>query len=252
MKKYILPLVFGAVLSVQSAHANDWDFHANFGLTTITLPLYAGGNSMGTAFLPQVDVQYGPFILHTFQGAGLLLPLESTRTLVVNPAIRWRTTRNLSGDQRDTWEFIQEMRPVASFNTILNFDPVLFSVRLAEGIASDNRGSTANFGITFRDYVAQNLHLTVIGTAVYGFREYMQTYFGINQWQSDRYGFDVHTPSAGWRSVGITVMTKYHMTDTWSLTFMGEYQRLIDVAANSEITRDRNQFMVGTGMVRRF
>ncbi|MCL2369061.1 MAG: MipA/OmpV family protein [Alphaproteobacteria bacterium] len=249
MKKYIV----GALAFFYAAPVvADWDFHANLGLTTITLPLYAGDNNIGTAFLPQVDVQYGPFVLHTFQGAGLLLPLESSRTLIVNPAVRWRTTRNLSGDQRDTWEFIQEMRPVVSFNTILNFDPILLSVRVAEGVISDNRGATVNFGITYRNYITERLHLTLIATAIYGMREYMQTYFGITQHQSNVYGFDVHNPNAGWRSVGLTAMTKYHMTDNWSWTMMGELSRLVDAAANSTIVREKNQFMVGTGVVRRF
>lgn len=238
-------LLFGA------AAAADFEWRASVGAMGLVAPRYAGSDSYEPYYLPMVNLEYGPFFMSTMQGAGVFIPVSESRTLIFAPAIRWRIRRDL-GESWGTAEYIKNIRPTATLNTILRFEPIILNFRITEGLIDDNKGAMFNLGVTWRDSITESLHLTLYSTAIYGSRQYNQTYFGITEHENAMFGYDVYMPSAGMKSFDTGAVVQYLLTEKISIDFMFEYLRLVGPAAKSPITRDRNQLLFGFGATYRF
>ena len=231
--------------------ANDWNFKASAGAMVFYVPRYEGSDKYQSLYMPEINLEYGPIFASISQGAGIYIPVNESRSLIFAPAIRWRVKRNL-GDARDAIEYIGDVRPTATLNTILKLDTFMFNFRMTEGLAQSNPGASFNLGITWQDYVTERINLTLYTTAIYGDKRYNQTYFGITPAESERFGFAVHDASAGLKSFDVGGLLKYLITERISIDFMLEYMRLVGPAAKSTITRDKNQLLFGIGATYRF
>jgi outer membrane protein len=238
-------LVFGG-----AAYA-DFEWQASVGAMGFIAPRYMGSDRYEPYYLPMVNLEYGPFFASVKQGVGAFVPVNEQRSLIFAPAIRWRVKRNLDGFSGAA-DYIKHVRPTATLNTILRLEPVLFNFRMTEGLVDDNKGSSFNLGITWRDYVASSLHLTLYTTAIYASRQYNQAYFGITEYERMLYGYDLYSPSAGLKSLDVGGLLKYFITESTSIDFAFEFLRLTGPAAKSPITYDRNQVLFGIGATYRF
>ena len=251
--KNIKAIIFIAAALFCGTAAADFEWRASVGAMGFVAPKYMGSNSFEPYYLPMIDVEYGPFFLNTIQGVGAFLPVNESRSLIFAPAVRWRAKRNL-GEAMDTVEWIKNVRPTATLNTILRFEPVLFNFRITEGLANDNKGSSYNLGVTWRDDISRSVHLTLYATAIYGSRQYNRTYFGITESENMRYGYvyDLYRPGAGLKSLDFGGLARYFITEKASIDFAFEYMRLVGAAAKSPITHDKNQLLFGVGATYRF
>ena len=260
MKLKELILMFASIAFVTSAsfanpddpHAEtepvkeDWEFKASVGAMGYWVPKYEGSNIYQDLYMPEADVQYGPLFASISQGAGVYLPVNESRTVIFAPAIRWRVMRNL-GEPRDVIQYIKDVRPTVTLNSILKFDPFILNFRMTDGLINDNKGASFNLGATYKDDITERINLTIYTTAIYGNRAYNQTYFGITPEESQQFGFDVHYSSAGLKSLDIGSILKYKITAHVSIDFATEYLRLVGPAARSSITLSKDQFLFGIG-----
>jgi outer membrane scaffolding protein for murein synthesis (MipA/OmpV family) len=230
---------------------DDFKLEASAGAMLYLVPKYEGSNVYQYLYMPEADLQYGPLFASVSQGAGVYLPVNESRTFIFAPAIRWRVKRNL-GDPRDPIEYIMDIRPTVTLNTILKFDPWIFNFRMTDGLIGDNKGSSYNLGITWKDDISEKVNLTIYATAIYGSKTFNQTYFGITKTESARFGYEVYNPSSGLKSLDIGWILKYLITEKTSIDFAFEYLRLVGPAAKSTITRDKNQLLFGIGATYRF
>ncbi len=241
-----------AIAIATTAHADDFEWKKmSFGAMGFNAPKYEGSSQYEPYYLPAIDLQYGPFFASVMQGAGVYLPMNESRSFIIAPAIRWRVKRNL-GDPWGTIKFIENIRPTATVNTIYKLDTWSFNFRMTDGLDDSNRGAMFNLGISWQDDISDKINMTVYATAMYGDRDYNQTYFGITPDQSAQYGYDVYDAPAGLKSLDMGGLIKYFITDAVSIDLAWEFMRLVGPAAASPITESKNQILFGIGATYNF
>lgn len=85
--------------------------------------------------------------------------------------------------------------------------------------------------------------------------DYMSTYFGVSAAEaaaSPGGPMAAYNASAGFESVGAVARISYALTERTFVHVQGEWERLVDDAANSPIVSDENQFSIGIGLTRKF
>ena len=247
--------MFGEVSRKDVESASIWDefeFKGAIGVAAWNTPLYIGGQDRLTFFFPEFDFSYGPFFASWMQGLGAFIPVNENRTILFAPAVRWRLARNLTGVPLGTVGFMEMMRPVATLNSIILVDSFIFNFRMSEGMMADNRGANYNLGAAWRGKLTDKTNIDFYTTLIYGDRRYNTVYFGVSPVEHMRYGFDMHNVGAGFQSVDFGTKIKHFITDTIAMDFMFEYMRLIDVAARSPTTINRNQIIFSVGATYNF
>jgi outer membrane scaffolding protein for murein synthesis (MipA/OmpV family) len=85
--------------------------------------------------------------------------------------------------------------------------------------------------------------------------QYAQTYFGVTPAGAAVTGLDPFDAEGGLKDVGLSFGWAYAVTDTWSVTGVSSYRRLLSDAADSPLVDrigDANQFTMGIGIGRSF
>ena len=231
---------------VSIASPDDFKLKASVGAMVFATPKYEGSDIYQPLYMPEIDLQYGPFFTSVSQGAGIYIPVNESRSLIFAPALRWRVKRNL-GEPRDAIEYIGDVRPTVTLNTILKLDPIMFNFRMTDGLSDSNKGASFNIGTTWQNNIGNRTNITLYATAIYGNKSYNQTYFGITKVESVHYGYEVYNAYSGFKSVDVGGIFKYFVTDNISIDFHTEFLRLVGSAAKSPITFEKNQMLFGFG-----
>ncbi|WMJ70268.1 MipA/OmpV family protein [Stenotrophomonas sp. 24(2023)] len=94
--------------------------------------------------------------------------------------------------------------------------------------------------------------LSATGSAEYGNKGYMQTWYGVTAAQSASSGFRAFTPKAGFHSAGLGLTWRRELgaRSDWFISVEGA--RLLGDAADSPIVQKANQFTAISGYNRRF
>jgi outer membrane protein len=78
--------------------------------------------------------------------------------------------------------------------------------------------------------------------------DYMSAYFGIDSADAARSGLKQYNADAGFKDVAFGGSLTYRISDSWSLSGLASYTRLVGDAADSPVVKDRgdeNQFFWG-------
>jgi len=247
--KAILTLLFLPL--ALAANEDDFRLKGSVGLKVFGGPLYEGTDRYIPYYFPQAEIEYGPFFANIMQGIGAFLPINESRSIILAPAIRWRVRRNLDGFD-DTIDFLDNIRPVATLNTILKLDEWIFNFRITEGLAKDNLGGMYNLGIAWNSDITEKWNLGIYTTAIYGDRTYNMNYFGITPEEHMRFGYAEYIPGAGPKSLDIGWVLKYALNEKISFEWSFEYLRLVGVAARSPMAVTSNYFLIGAGVFYHF
>lgn len=81
---------------------------------------------------------------------------------------------------------------------------------------------------------------------------YQQAFFGITPEQSQRSGYAVYRPGAGWRDVGLFVGGRTDLSPHWFVFGNAGVSTLIGPPSRSPIVRQRHGWGVGAGLAYRF
>ncbi|MFT3822210.1 MAG: MipA/OmpV family protein [Rubrivivax sp.] len=100
--------------------------------------------------------------------------------------------------------------------------------------------------------LSPRLNLTTGATLNLGGPRYMQTYFGVSAEQSARTGYRPYKPGTGLRDVQAYSTLRAQIGDDWVGLLGVGFNRLLDGAADSPLTRRRNAYTVTTGIGWRF
>lgn len=103
--------------------------------------------------------------------------------------------------------------------------------------------------LAYRAGISDSVSFMGRAYADYANKDYMQTYFGINANQSARSGLRERDADAGFKDVGLTLGVNWQFTKHWFTGVVGTYERMIDDAASSPVTRDAGNKNQGSGGV---
>ncbi|PRY94687.1 outer membrane protein [Hasllibacter halocynthiae] len=84
----------------------------------------------------------------------------------------------------------------------------------------------------------------------FGDGAYAGTYFGVAEAEADASAFEAFDAEGGLLGAGFEVVHTYRLNDDWAVESGIGYERLMNDAADSPITRDEDQFSVRVGISR--
>jgi outer membrane protein len=209
-------------------------------------PTYPGGNGLRTLPLPDVDWTYNNrYFVNMEDGAGIYLYNDGTLSFGTSAFLR------LGRDQTNSPKILGlgniAEAPQARFAT--EYD--LGWIDLKGAFAHDFSGS---YGNTFQAKIGtalpvtnQFLVLPAVTTSL-GDHNYMQSWYGVSEFQSLATGKPVFNAHSGIESVGTTVDALYRFAPNLALVGRGGLNYLVSNVARSPVIERRVQTTIGLGL----
>lgn len=83
-------------------------------------------------------------------------------------------------------------------------------------------------------------------------RRYLQSYYGIDERQSEATGYPVYSPSAGLRDLQVVLGLRHELSEDWVALAGVSLRRLLGPAADGPSVTDKTGWSLGFGLGRRF
>lgn len=113
-------------------------------------------------------------------------------------------------------------------------------------------GELAELALSRSIPLAPRLGASVSTTVSYGSARYMQAWYGINEEQAARSGYPVYRPGAGMRDLALALGLRHELEGPWVVFGGASASRLLDKAAASPLTRQRDSWALSAGVAFRF
>jgi outer membrane protein len=209
-------------------------------------PTYPGGSGLRSLPLPDVDWTYNNrYFVNMEDGAGIYLYNDGTLSFGTSAFLR------LGRDQTNSPKILGlgniAEAPQARFAT--EYD--LGWIDLKGAFAHDFSGS---YGNTFQAKIGtalpvtnQFLVLPAVTTSL-GDHNYMQSWYGVSEFQSLATGKPVFNAHSGIESVGTTVDALYRFAPNLALVGRGGLNYLVSNVARSPVIERRVQTTIGLGL----
>ena len=107
-------------------------------------------------------------------------------------------------------------------------------------------------GVRYFSPLTRSFVLSFGGNFTYASDDYMDTYFGVSERDSQRTGLQQFEADAGVRDVRFSLMAIQSLSVSWHLAGGIVYSRLLSDASDSPVVDDRgdeNQYFLGVGAV---
>ena len=209
-------------------------------------PTYPGGSGYRTLVLPDIDYTYNNrFFVNMEDGTGAYLYNDGTLSFSTSAFIR------LGRDQTNSPKILGLGNIAEAPQGRFAGEYDVGWIDLKGSFAHDFSGS---YGNTFQGKVGTALPLTnqfvVLPalTTTLGDHNYMQSWYGVSEFQSLATGKPFFTTHAGIESVGSTVDALYRFAPNLALVGRGAVNYLVANVARSPVIERRVQTTVGLGL----
>jgi outer membrane scaffolding protein for murein synthesis (MipA/OmpV family) len=134
--------------------------------------------------------------------------------------------------------------------------PLAVSAEVAGDILGEGHdGFTATVSTSYAVRATDRLSLTLTPSLTWASRNYMQSYFGVSGSQAARSGRRAHEAAAGLKDVTLTLAGAYRLTESWRVSGLLGYGRLLGGAADSPLVKEdgtADQLFGGLGLAHAF
>src|SRR5690242_21457882 len=113
--------------------------------------------------------------------------------------------------------------------------------------ALHGNGYTLTPRLRFRTPVSEKLLFEASASGTYASGDYMENFFGVTPGDAKRSGLHVYDANSGFKDVAFSASLTYALTEHWSLTGLGSFERLLGDAADSPIVDHRGAKDQGVG-----
>ena len=121
------------------------------------------------------------------------------------------------------------------------------------GLNSDGHdGWYAEAGLVLDNMVSENLYLSAGPSVRFSSENFQQAYYGVTSTQAAATGLTQYSPGTGGESASFEVMSRYFLTEDWTLLAKGEYRYLLNDAKDSPIVDQKGQFSALFGIAYSF
>ncbi len=127
---------------------------------------------------------------------------------------------------------------------------LLLSLEFLQDISGEHKGSVTTGSIKGWYPLSRQFDLTLGLSTSFGSSDYMDTYFGVDNGDSNRSGLRRYSAHSGFRDVSVTPGVVMHLTEAWKLAAGIRYMRLVGDAEDSPVTKvgDNDQWIGGIGV----
>ena len=241
-----------AALAQQPANQPQRSWDLRLGAGALYQPDYEGSDDYEVDAAPVLSVSYrqAVFLRGPMLGANLLTlegPLADDR-VQLGPLVRYRFGRD--EDDNDALRGlgdIDDSIELGAFATY-SFAPWSLGLELFQDVSGAHEGLTAELSAGYAARLGPKLRMRSELSASWASGSYMESFFGISGAQARQSGLQRHEAEAGVKDVGLSLNLDYAVTESWKLTTLLGYQRLLGDAADSPIVEDEgspDQLTVG-------
>lgn len=210
------------------------------GLVLLSGPVYAGSDQRRERALPLLDYQWANgWFAGVSNGVGI--------NFSTNPQWQYgvRVTADLGRKERraSALRGMGDIDAKAEGGAFLNVawaENWQVTTSLRYGSGNGGKGLVADVGMRYATALAPHWRLGVSASLSVANADYMQTYFGVDFNQAARSGYAVFTPRSGSRDARVGLSLTYAFDQRSALTVATDFNQLLDDAANSPLTRQRD------------
>src|SRR3954452_4367275 len=113
--------------------------------------------------------------------------------------------------------------------------------------ALHGNGYTLTPRFRFRTPVSDSLLFEATASGTYASGDYMGNFFGVTPGDARHSGLHVYDANSGFKDVAFSASLTYSLSEHWSLTGLGSFERLLGDAADSPIVNHRGSEDQGIG-----
>ncbi|MDF7787997.1 MipA/OmpV family protein [Pantoea stewartii] len=239
-----LALLFSSYVQADDSAAQDG---VTVGIGGQYAPRYSGSDKMRLQPLPVVQARKGAFFFDSQKGLGY--DLQTNNGIYLEHTLGWGLGRaDLDSDWRDGSDRLKGMGNIkASVNTALALGWSVTPWFVIEGKAtqpmSDSQGVNYQTSLTFLPVQDKTDTVALQTAALFGDARYMNTWYGVSEYQSQRSGYERYQASGGFYGIASTVTWGHQFNEHWGSAITAGYTWLGDHAAESPVVFRRDQAM---------
>ncbi|GEQ97241.1 MltA-interacting MipA family protein [Iodidimonas gelatinilytica] len=255
-------LAFFILVCVASPARAQWfipgdpeDWNAQIGLGAAVRPDFPGAASLVASPVPYFDITYKKqFFLNTGRGLGTFLYGDKNGRLKymlgasIGPSFDTRGSKDVPG--------LPKVGVTASGQA---FGEIFFdrwSVELTvhkDMIGKGHEGLRADLGLNYTQRIDGKRGLLRVGPQVqFGSGDFMDSFFSVTSEQSPAANLPTFNAKAGAARLGGQAFLSYPIAEHWNVVSAATYYRLVNDAADSPVTRDKNQLSLFLALAYRF
>ncbi|MDR0746878.1 MAG: MipA/OmpV family protein [Helicobacteraceae bacterium] len=251
----VLMLIFSVdILCADDLNDNNRSkssFKGAIGIGVVTKTRYEGSREYTQKAVPVLEMSYKSFFISPLRGIGISIPLS--QEFEIAPSISIYSKRpEWEMEKRGETASFNDLRAAASISATYRYGRIASSAWVLKRLSADD-GMLVGLKIGCMNTIGEQWMLNLSVSAEYADKKYNQALFGITPEQSGEYHFDIYEAKSGFKDIGINASISYRITKTLSISAVGGYKRLLDIAANSPIVKDgtADQYRVGIIMSHR-
>ena len=254
-----------ALLATSAAMADDESsprepfsdkWNVLLGAGVLNQPRYPGSRIDFTRGLPAVSVSYGRYFIGGAPGGGA--PAGVGAYLVRTE--HWAFGLDVSGDARKPRRASDapilhgwgDIPGTVRGGMFVSYSLEWLSARGSVSEGGHHEGVIASLNVEAQVHPTPRLTLSFGPEVTWTDEQYAMTFFGVDAAQSEIAGIAPYRARAGINTVGVEAGARYALTRNWSLAAHVGYGRLQGDAANSPVTTDKTQRVLGAFVLYRF
>ncbi|MCO6180913.1 MipA/OmpV family protein [Ciceribacter sp. RN22] len=143
---------------------------------------------------------------------------------------------------------------VGGFIDVYPIDNVRARAELRHGIRS-HTGTVADLSVDAFTDITPQVRISGGPRATYATSEVGRAYYGVDASEALASGLALYAPASGWQSVGVGGAVTWKATENIETSAFIEYKRMVGVAANSSLVRQKgspDQLLIGVSATYRF
>lgn len=240
----------------EGRHVWSGDWYLTLGGSVAHGPAFEGARDRVFLFSPIISIGRqgrGPRFTSRNDSAGF--------TLYENEMIRAGVAGKLiAGRDAETAKSLRGLDPVkfgaeaGGFIEVYPTDSLRARAELRQGIRS-HHGAVADFAVDAFTDITPQIRVSAGPRATYATAGYGRAYYGVDADEAAASGLSPYKAVSGWQSVGLGGAITWKATDNTETSAFVEYKRLVGVAADSSLVREKgspNQLLIGISATYRF
>ncbi len=214
-------------------------------------PEYEGSDDYEVTGFPNVDIRWRDrAFLNARDGLGVNIWNDRMFTLSTSVGYTFGRDHDKSSDLNGLGDI--EGGALAVVKGSIRHRGFSLSGRLSHQLTGDDTGFLANFGLGYMWRSQQGWFLRPGLQTSLASGEYMERYFGVTTGQSFSSGLRAFDADGGFKSFGAGILAGYALDEHWSIGSRASYDRLVGDAADSPITKAKDQFKLSLGLTYSF
>lgn len=240
--------------STREPSSDKWNVLLGAGV--VNLPRYPGSRIDFTRGLPAVSISYDRYFIGGVPGGGA--PAGVGAYLVRTE--HWAFGLDVSGDSRKPRRASDDpilhgwgdIPGTVRGGMFASYSLEWLSARGSVSEGGHHEGVIASLNVEAQLHPTPRLTLSLGPQVTWTDEQYAMTFFGVDAAQSEIAGIAPYRARAGVNTVGVEAGARYALTRNWSLAAHVDYGRLQGDAANSPVTTDKTQRVLGAFVLYRF